>query len=128
MVRALEKHGLWVCKNGGDFFDNEKPLSMAANIVTNPPFKDAHKFIRHALKLVEPARGKVAMLLPVAYDAGKTRRDLFLHGPIKAKYTLTKRIRWANLEQKEAGPSANHAWFVWDWSYQGSKTMGWLPL
>jgi len=29
---------------------------------------------------------------------------------------LTTRIRWVNLPQMEAGPSGNHAWFLWDWT------------
>jgi len=69
----------------------------------------------------------VAMLLPMQWDAAKTRRDLFEKPPFKAKYTLTKRIRWENPEQKKAGPSQNHAWFVWDWNYTGKPFMGWLP-
>lgn len=92
-------------------------------IVTNPPFSLSEKFVRHSLK----CRERVAMLLPMAWDSAKSRRDLFERPPFKAKYTLTKRIRWENLEQKKAGPSQNHAWFVWDWSYQGNPFMGWLP-
>lgn len=94
------------------------------SVATNPPFSLAEQFTRKALREVE--RG-VAMLLPMAWDAAKTRRDLFENHPFKAKYTLTKRIRWENLEQKKAGPSNNHAWFVWDWSYQGKPFLGYLP-
>ena len=67
------------------------------------------------------------MLLPMNFDAAKGRRDLFAENPaFKAKYVLTKRIRWENLEQKAAGPSSNHAWYVWDRSHSGPPTMGWL--
>ena len=96
-------------------------------IVTNPPFSLAERFVRRSLELTELKRGKVAMLLPLAWDAAKTRRDLFERAPFKTKYTITKRIRWENLEQKKAGPSMNHAWFVWDWNHSGPPTMGWLP-
>lgn len=107
-----------------DFLESQGP---APDIATNPPFSIAEQFIRHALSLTESTGGKVAMLLPMAYDCAKGRRDLFEKPPFKAKYTLTKRIRWTNLEQKAAGPSMNHAWFVWDWSYEGRSFMGWLP-
>ena len=100
---------------------------LCFDIVTNPPFNLSEKFVRHALKLTEPHGKKVAMLLPMAWDAAKTRRDLFENPPFKAKYTLTTRIRWENLEQKKAGPSNNHAWFVWDWSYEGRPFLGYLP-
>ena len=96
-------------------------------IVTNPPYSNglAEKFVRHALKLTDPVNGKVAMLLPLAWDSAKTRRDLFAEHPaFKAKYTLTRRIRWENLKQKKNGPSQNHAWYVWDWG-QGLTDRDW---
>ena len=106
-------------------------------IVTNPPFSQSDEFVRHALQLMEPQEGKVAMLLPLAWDAAKSRRDLFADHPAFAtKYILTHRIRWVNLEQKTAGPSQNHAWYVWDWERCSENnrgtvkapTLGWLPL
>lgn len=109
-------------------FDFLARTEWPGNVVTNPPFSLAEEFIRHSLDLAKPVCGKVAMLLPHAYDTAKGRVDLFCHLPFKCKYTLTKRIRWENLEQKKAGPSTNHAWFVWDWRYIGPPKMGWLPL
>lgn len=92
-------------------------LHTNADIVTNPPFNLAQKFIEHALDMTGYHDGKVAMLLPFNFDAAKGRRHIFNdHPAFKAKHTLTSRIRWANLEQKKNGPSTNHAWFVWDWT------------
>jgi len=65
----------------------------------------------YALKLTEPHGGKVAMLLPHAWDTAKGRVDLFRNPPFKAKLTLTTRIQWANLEHT-ASPSSNHSWYV----------------
>lgn len=92
-------------------------------IVTNPPFSKAESFVRHALKLAN----KVAMLLPLAWDAAKSRRDLFENPRFKAKYVLCQRIRWENLEQKKNGPSSNHAWYVWDNTYNPRPFLAWLP-
>jgi hypothetical protein len=97
------------------------PSGKALAIATNPPFSLAEKFVRKALK----DAAWVAMLLPHAWDTAKGRVDLW-GAPFKAKYILTKRIRWENLEQKKNGPSMNHAWFVWDWKFQGKPFMGWL--
>ena len=90
------------------------------HIITNPPFgKGGHtgaKFIRKALELTEPSRGTVTMLLPMAFDCGSTRTDIFRdHPAFDAKVVLLDRIRWRNLEQKKSGPTADHAWFYWDW-------------
>lgn len=104
-------------RNGSeqDFFTFDK---TDRDIITNPPYSGglANKFVRHALALTKPFGGKVAMLMPMTWDAAKGRLDLFApHTPFKAKWTLTDRIRWANLEQTSS-PSTNHAWYVWDWA------------
>jgi hypothetical protein len=105
------------------------------NIITNPPYGSggrlAVEFIRKALADTESATGKVAMLLRVDFDSAHGRRSLFGdHPAFKAKYVLTRRIRWANLEQKASGPTENHAWFVWDWKprYSTVPTLRYLPL
>jgi hypothetical protein len=67
------------------------------------------------------------MLLPLAFDAAKMRSDLFRNPPFAARYVITRRIRWENLEQKEAGPSQNHCWLIWDWKHTGPPKMGWIP-
>ena len=106
----------------------------ARHIVTNPPYgvggRLAVEFIRKSLEMTERAGGKVAMLLRVDFDSANGRRWIFAdHHAFAAKYTLTKRIRWANLEQSKSGPTENHAWFVWDWSKRrdAARSYGYLP-
>ncbi len=125
MVATLKACGMRVIAFfGEDFFAMSR---TAPAIITNPPFDQADEFVRHALKLTEPELGKVAMLLPVNFDTAKGRKDIFADHPAFArKLILTRRIRWANIEQKSAGPSMNHAWYVWCWRFQGSPTIGWL--
>ena len=126
MVRALKENGHEVLTTPGNFL--EYHVAPTATIITNPPYKLATLFCVWATMLVEQKRGKVAMLLPMDFDAAKGRAGLFRSfRAFKAKYTLLKRIRWANLEQKAAGPSMNHAWFVWDWQWNGPPQLGWIP-
>ena len=99
-------------------------LNDVRTIITNPPYgaggRLAEKFVRRALDLMKPVDGRVIMLLPVDWDSAKTRQDLFEDFPGRvSKVVLTSRIRWTNLKQKKAGPSQNHAWFVWDWKCIG---------
>ena len=84
--------------------------------------------LSHQVQSHEVARaGKVAMLLPLGFDAAKGRRRFFADHPAFArKLILTNRIRWANLPQKKAGPSANHFWGIWDWRHVGPPTLHWL--
>ena len=106
-------------------------MSEEADIVSNPPYgiqgRTAVRFIEHALELTRPYAGRVAMLMQCDFDSAKTRRHLFDACPqFAAKYTLTDRIYWANLEHTERS-SSNHAWFIWDWRNQGRPpTQHWL--
>lgn len=89
-------------------------------IVTNPPYALAESFVRHAIELMRPRRGLVAMLLRVDWDSAKTRRDLFSEHPAFAmKITLLDRIQW--FAGGASNPSENHAWFVWDWQSEGRE-------
>lgn len=96
-------------------------IGPVADIVTNPPFgtggRLAVAFVERALQHTRARGGRIAMLLRDDFDSAKGRRHLF--GDCAAfhhKLVLTTRIRWVNLPQMEAGPSGNHAWFLWDWS------------
>lgn len=123
MVDALIENGNEVLRQGVNFLAETD--TDASSIVTNPPYNLAHAFVHHALELIEPF-GKVAMLLPLAWDTAKSRHLFFRDCPFfKAKYQLTKRIQWANLEHT-ASPSMNHAWYVWDRLYSGRPMLGYL--
>lgn len=118
MVDALSKAGFSVVgqdlQDGADFLKRDYADVFDA-IVTNPPYNQAAQFVEHALKLMEPKGGVVAMLLRTDFDHAKTRRHLFAdHRAFETKIVLTKRIVW--FDRPGAAPSFNHAWFVWDWS------------
>lgn len=115
-----------------DFFD-VKAGSVWPNIVSNPPYgvgsRLAVRCIEHSLELTRPLGGKVAMLLKVGFDSAGGRRHLFAdHPAFAAEYRLTKRIRWTNFVQSEAGPTENHSWLLWDWRKRGGPAVkGYLP-
>jgi len=90
------------------------------DIVTNPPYggrsgKLARLFIEHALELTESHQGRVAMLLPVDFDSGKTRLHLFQHEAFAFKLIPVDRIKWFD---GKSG-SINNAWYVWSWKHKG---------
>jgi hypothetical protein len=100
-------------KHGQDFFDDDL-LQHEQAVITNPPFRMAVEFICRSLLVTQKKRGFVAMLLATDFDHAKTRRHLF--GGCRQfakKLVLTRRIVW--FEPMVASPSANHAWFMWDW-------------
>jgi hypothetical protein len=53
--------------------------TRATNIITNPPFKFAEEFVRHALSR---SSGKVAILARLAWLEGKARKRLYESTPI----------------------------------------------
>jgi hypothetical protein len=128
MVRALRERPYTVratdIETGTDFLKESDP-SGADAIVTNPPYAQAYAFIVHAINLMEPVKGMVAMLLRTDFDHAKGRVHLFTELPFKKKVVLTKRIKW--FEDSKGQPSFNHAWFIWDWKHEGPPTLAYGP-
>lgn len=92
------------------------PNSKVRCIITNPPYGElVEKFINHALNLMEPVRGQVALFLRNEYDCGSRRMSLFGMPPFHKKIVVTKRPRW--IEGSTGSPRHNYAWFVWDWRH-----------
>jgi len=137
-------------RHGSDIAPDRPDIEMAdflavcagewPNIATNPPYgvqsRLAVKFVEHALRLTKPHGGKVAMLLKVGFDSAPGRTRLFRdHPAFAAEWRLTRRIAWANIEQKldksgrPVGPTEHHSFFVWDWRKRGGAPVkGYLPL
>lgn len=103
----------------GSFLDiHELPDPSIRAIITNPPYIGdmPEQFIRHALKLMQPVKGQVAMFLRNEYDCSKGRMDLFGLPPFHKKIVVTKRPRW--VEGSTGSPRHNYSWFVWDWRHK----------
>lgn len=93
-----------------DFFEFTGMLPGARNIVTNPPYSCALKFIQHALQLCQ--NGTVAMLLRNEFDCAASRQNLFqMEACFSMKIVLTRRPRW--FADDRASPRHNFAWFIW---------------
>lgn len=103
-------------EHGIDFLQT-KSAGGCKTIFSNPPYECAEQFIWHALQLMTQPGNMVVMLLRQEYDCAKTRRPLFNHPHFKAKYILTRRPRWVELNpgdgQKRMSPRHNFAFFVW---------------
>lgn len=137
MARVLESAGYSVTstdlvprgfgQGGVDFLLEHRPL--APNIVTNPPFKLAEEFVRHALRLTT---GKVAMLLRLQFLEGKARGRLFAETPLARVLVFSGRLTFAaraiggrNGDGKGGGMVA-FAWFIWEHGHEGPPSLGWL--
>ncbi len=98
------------------------------NIVTNPPFKLAEPFVRHAISL-SPA--KVAMLLNIKFlGAVKRKEGLFADHPPARLHIFADRITMypAGYEGKRGTSTETMAWFVWEWPFKPvePRIVSWL--
>jgi hypothetical protein len=141
MVRVIERAGYPVVASDVASYETERdyrrqdfletvtaPLGVES-IVTNPPYSHAQAFIEHAIALMLPRAGMVAMLLRNEYDSAKSRRTLFENPVFREKLVLTFRPRWIdrNGDAPQASPRHNFAWYLWDHRHCGAATLGWLP-
>lgn len=109
----------------GDFRERLAPVT---NIVSNPPFGIALEIVKKALEL---ASGKVAMLLPANWVQGDKRARWLATTPLKRVYFIAPRPSMPPgaailAGEKPGNGTTDYAWFVWDRSYVGAPTIGWL--
>ena len=102
-----------------DFYELEEDLE--ADLVTNPPFDQAARFIRHARETIKPR--KMALLLKSTFFHAKTRRPLFEEHTPSAVYPLTWRPDFMN----KGRPVLEVAWFVWTRGSNGYPSYRPLP-
>ena len=83
------------------------------DIITNPPYKYALKFVQRALESIQPGR-KVAMFLKLQFLKVKQEK-FFLKHPPKVVYVSSSRLNCAkngNFDKYQSSAVA-YAWFVW---------------
>lgn len=101
--------------------------TTATNIITNPPFKFAEEFARHALSRTT---GKVAMLCRLGWLEGKERRKMFTSTPLARVWVFSGRVpmmRNGDVMMAGGGGMIAFAWYVWEHGHTGAPSLGWLP-
>lgn len=97
----------------------------ADNIITNPPFKSAQKFIEKALTI---ATKKVVILQRLAFLESKERYKLFTTTPLKCIYVFSKRLNFYpnGINDKKKSGMLAFAWFVWEQGYNKKTYINWI--
>lgn len=97
------------------------------DIVTNPPYKLALRFIEHALRIVHDGR-KVAMFLKIQFLEGKKRKEFYLKNPPRTVYVSSSRIICSKGGRfKDVSSSAvAYGWFVWVKGFKGDPVLKWF--
>lgn len=109
-----------------DFLDDNLTKNIRAdNIITNPPFKSAQKFIEKALTI---ATKKVVILQRLAFLESKERYKLFTTTPLKCIYVFSKRLNFYpnGIEDKKKSGMLAFAWFVWEQGYNKKPYINWI--
>lgn len=97
------------------------------DIITNPPYSHAVKFIEHAIDII-PEGNKVAMFLKILFMEGQKRKKLFTDHPPKTIYISSSRILCAKDGdfEKNNTKAVGYAWYVWEKGFQGNTTLKWI--
>lgn len=110
---------------GVDFLTSD--CIFDGDIITNPPYKYAIEFVKHALNSISEGH-KVAMLLRLSFLEGKSRRVLFNQYPPKKVCVSSNRILCAkngDFENSDSSAIA-YAWFIWEKGFRGTPTLKWF--
>lgn len=97
---------------------------VANNIVTNPPYSLAEKFVTKALQKTD---GKVAMLCKLQFLEGAKRKVMFDTSPLARVWVFSKRLSMYRngIKMANSGMIA-FAWYVFEHGYKGKAEIGWL--
>ena len=97
------------------------------DIITNPPYKYAQKFIEKALEVIKDGN-KICMFLKLQFLEGKGRRELFKKNPPKVVYVSSSRLNCAKNGKFENDRSSAvaYAWFIWEKGYKGETIIRWF--
>ena len=131
--KVLKKHGYKVTsydiidRGYGEVYDFFKINYWHGDIITNPPYKYAQKFVEHALEII-PEGNKVAFFLKILFLKGKARKKLFEKNPPKYVYVSSSRLKCAKNGdfEKYSSSAVAYAWFIWEKGYKGNTIIKWF--
>ena len=103
---------------GVDFLMEYKMPQHCEAIVTNPPYKLAGQFVRHAINLCP----KVYMMLPIYFIESQARSDVLDSGSLARIHVFKRRLPMMHRDGwtgPKTSSAQSHGWFVWDRDHCG---------
>ena len=98
------------------------------DIITNPPYKYALKFVEKALDII-PEGNNVIMFLKLQFVESKSRKKLFLSNPPRTIYISSSRLYCAkngDFSKRSEGSAVAYAWYVWEKGFNGITELKWF--
>lgn len=106
-----------------------KDFVWQGDIVTNPPFKIAEKFVEQGISVLEEGRYLI-LFQRIMFLESSRRHTLFQKHPPKYIYVHSSRVGTAKGGDFEryasGGKTMCYAWFVWQKGYKGESTIRWI--
>ena len=110
-----------------DFLTEQALPDGCESVITNPPFRAAGDFVRHALAL---GVRKLAIIQRVAFLEGSERqRTIFASHPPARIWVFSRRVTmWKGdlSDQRDKGGAMAFCWLVFERHHQGTQ-VGWIP-
>tara|TARA_A100001515_G_C4580402_1_gene212734 strand:- start:912 stop:1505 length:594 start_codon:yes stop_codon:yes gene_type:complete len=114
----------------GDFLETDIKSEWTGDILTNPPFRQAEKFVHKGLSLLEPGNFLILFQRILFLESSKRHR-LFKAHPPKYVYVHSSRVATAkngDFEKYEGGgKSMCYCWFVWQKGCKDETIVRWIP-
>jgi len=106
-----------------DFLEYDKDDEFRGDILTNPPFKLAEKFVEQGIELLEEGN-RLYLFLKIQFLEGQKRKELFKKYPPKYVYVYSARqLCCKNGEfEKYTSTTQCYAWYVWEKGYKENIT------
>ena len=103
-----------------DFLKTHKKVDW---IITNPPYSLATEFAKHAMTCAD----NVAFLCKIQFLEGVKRHEFFKKYPPKKVYVFSSRLKiYKNGIKTNNSTMMCFAWFIWEKSFTGETTIGWI--
>lgn len=136
LSRVLEAEGYSVTSTdlinrgygrGGINFIDTKDKELDCDILTNPPFKLAEKFVETAMSKLSEG-GKLLLFLKIQFLEGQKRKEMFKKYPLKYVYCYSSRqlcCKDAEFE-KYTSTTQFYAWYIWEKGFSGETIIRWI--
>ena len=110
-----------------DFLPDGKN-TFNGDILTNPPFKVAEKFVEKAMDRLEQKGNRLFLFLKIQFLEGQKRKELFEKYPPKYVYVYSARqLCWKDGEfEKYTATTQCYAWYIWEKGFTGETTLRWI--
>jgi hypothetical protein len=117
-------------QSGVDFLMEGQMIGETKAIITNPPYKLANDFVRHAHRIGAP---RIIMLLRAMFIEGTGRTDVIENMGLASVHVFRNRLTMMHrdgFDGPKNGSNVPFAWFDWRRDYDGPINLGrvsWRP-